>query len=123
MRVTGLLRSTVQRALGVRQRLGTIFAARDVILRSDGRIRYLRLSTRKQVMLCAASVVIGTAAVGASIGMTVQQLSMHSQQQAVRKADDAYTQLLKDVTGYFDQFTRSTDAASNNDSDLLGLSN
>ena len=123
MRVMGLLRSTVQRALGVRQRLGTIFAARDVILRSDGRIRYLRLSTRKQVALCAAAIVIGTAAVGASIGMTVQQLSMHNQQQAVRKADDAYTQLLKDVTGYFDQFTRSTDAASNNDSDLLGLSN
>jgi murein DD-endopeptidase MepM/ murein hydrolase activator NlpD len=104
------------------RKFSVAFAARDVILRSDGRIRYLRLSSRKQVLAVTGLTLLSIAAIGASAGMVVQRLSMHSQEAAVRKADDAYSQLLKDVTGYFDQFSRSANAASASETYLLGLS-
>ncbi len=40
----------------------------------------------------------------------------------VRNADDAYTRLLTEVTGYFDQFSRSAAAAVSDETYLLGLS-
>ena len=56
-----------------------VFATRDVILRSDGRIRYLRLTTRTQIIAVVVLTVIGFSAVAASIGMGVQQLSITSE--------------------------------------------
>src|SRR5215471_10108913 len=101
MPVTRFLRSATI------ERLQAVFATRDVILRSDGRIRYLRLSTRTQILAITMMTTIGFAAVASSIGMGVQQLSIRGQEIAARNADDAYTRLLTEVTGYFDQFTRS----------------
>jgi murein DD-endopeptidase MepM/ murein hydrolase activator NlpD len=105
-----------------REKLQAVFATRDVILRSDGRIRYLRLTTRTQIFAVAVMGVLGISAVTASIGMGVQQLSMRGQDVAVRNADDAYTRLLTEVTGYFDQFSRSTSSAISDETYLLGLS-
>ena len=116
MRVTGVL------GAATREKLRALFTARDVILRSDGRIRYLRVSTRTQVLVVATLIVVSFIAVAASIGIAVQRYRLHSEQVAVKKADDAYTKLLTDVTGYFDQFTRSASAGKRDDTYLLGLS-
>src|SRR5215471_8922306 len=70
MPVTRFLRSST------REKLQAAFATRDVILRSDGRIRYLRLTTRTQIAAIAILGVLGISAVTASIGMGVQQLSI-----------------------------------------------
>src|SRR4051812_43725806 len=53
--------------------------------------------------------------------MVVQQFSLHTEKQAVRKADDAYSNLLTEVTGYFDQFTTRADAIQGDEASLLGL--
>ena len=99
-----------------------VFATRDVILRSDGRIRYLRLTTRTQIIAVVVLTVIGFSAVAASIGMGVQQLSIRGHDIEVRNADDAYTRLLTEVTGYFDQFSKSAAVAVSDETYLLGLS-
>ncbi|WP_395022403.1 peptidoglycan DD-metalloendopeptidase family protein [Dongia sp.] len=99
-----------------------VFATRDVILRSDGRIRYLRLTARTQVVSVVALTVIGFSAITASIGMSVQQLSIRGHDIEVRNADDAYTRLLTEVTGYFDQFSKSANVAVADETYLLGLS-
>ena len=116
MPVTRFLRAATK------EKLQAVFATRDVILRSDGRIRYLRLTTRTQIFALVAFAAVGISAVSASIGMGVQQLSLRSQDIAVRNADDAYTKLLTEVTGYFDQFSRSAKVAVSDETYLLGLS-
>jgi murein DD-endopeptidase MepM/ murein hydrolase activator NlpD len=116
MPVTRFLRSST------REKLQAVFATRDVILRSDGRIRYLRLTTRTQIAAIAILGLVGISAVTASIGMGVQQLSIRGQDIATRNADDAYTQLLTEVTGYFDQFSHSAKDAVSDETYLLGLS-
>lgn len=115
MPVTRFLRSAN------REKWQAVFATRDVILRSDGRIRYLRLTARTQIVAVAALTVIGFSAITASIGMGVQQLSIRIHDIEVRNADDAYTRLLTEVTGYFDQFSRSAAVAAD-ETYLLGLS-
>jgi murein DD-endopeptidase MepM/ murein hydrolase activator NlpD len=93
-----------------------------VILRSDGRIHYLRLTARTQIVTVAALTVIGFSAITASIGMSVQQLSIRGHDVEIRNADDAYTRLLTEVTGYFDQFSKSAAVAVSDETYLLGLS-
>src|SRR3954471_17234808 len=112
----------VTRFLRTKEKLQAAFTTRDVILRSDGRIRYLRLTARTQVVAIAALTVIGFSAIVASIGMSGQQLSIRGHDIEVRNADDAYTGLLTEVTGYFDQFSRSAAAAVADQTYLLGLS-
>jgi murein DD-endopeptidase MepM/ murein hydrolase activator NlpD len=116
MLVTRFLRSAT------RQKLQAVFTTRDVILRSDGRIRYLRLTARTQIVAVAALTVIGFSALTASIGMSVQQLSIRGHDIEIRNADDAYTRLLTEVTGYFDQFSKSAAVAVSDETYLLGLS-
>jgi murein DD-endopeptidase MepM/ murein hydrolase activator NlpD len=104
-----------------RAKLRAAFAPRELIVRNDGRVRYLRLSTRMQVTVAGAMGALVIAAAGTSIGMVVQQFSLHREVQATRKADDAYTNLLTEVTGYFDQFTGRADAIQGDEASLLGL--
>src|SRR3954465_1348049 len=112
----------VTRFLRTKEKLQAVFTTRDVILRSDGRIRYLRLTARTQIVAVAALTVIGFAAIAGSIGMSVQQLSIRGHDIEVRNADDAYTRLLTEVTGYFDQFSKSAAVAVSDEAYLLGLS-
>jgi len=105
-----------------KEKLQAAFATRDVILRSDGRIRYLRLTARTQIVAVVALTVIGFSALTASVGMAVQQLSIRGHDIEVRNADDAYTRLLTEVTGYFDQFSKSAAVAVSDETYLLGLS-
>jgi murein DD-endopeptidase MepM/ murein hydrolase activator NlpD len=112
----------VTRFLRTKEKLQAVFTTRDVILRSDGRIRYLRLTTRTQIIAVAALTVMGFSAIAASIGMGVQQLSIRGHDIEVRNADDAYTRLLTEVTGYFDQFSKSATVAVSDETYLLGLS-
>jgi murein DD-endopeptidase MepM/ murein hydrolase activator NlpD len=107
--------------LRIRAKLRATFVAREVILRSEGRVRYLRLSTRTQVIAASVMTTIVVGAMATSIGMVIQRITIHGQQVAVRQADNAYTRLLTEVTGYFDQFTQSADAVSPDEAALLGL--
>jgi murein DD-endopeptidase MepM/ murein hydrolase activator NlpD len=105
---------------GAKGRLVRLLAPREIILRSEGRVRYLRLSTKTQAALLGGIALLSISAVTTSIGMAVQQLSLRDRDIALRQSDNAYTRLLTDVTGYFDQFSRDADSPAD-EANLLGL--
>lgn len=102
--------------------IGKHFSPREVILRSDGKIKYVRLSTRSQLAGFALLGSIGVLTLATSIGLAIQQVNQHGRDIAVREAEGAYTGLLAEVSDYFDQFKDSTERLSNDEAYLLGLS-
>ncbi|MBI2253003.1 MAG: peptidoglycan DD-metalloendopeptidase family protein [Proteobacteria bacterium] len=98
------------------------FSPRELIVRSDGKIKYVRLSTRSQ--LVGASLIGGIAvlSLATSIGLAMQQVTLHGRDIAVREAEGAYTGLLAEVADYFDQFKDSTGKLGDDEAYLLGLS-
>ncbi len=112
------------RILGARfaAALSKHFSPRELIVRSDGKIKYVRLSTRSQ--LVGASLIGGIAvlSLATSIGLAMQQVTLHGRDIAVREAEGAYTGLLAEVADYFDQFKGSTGKLGDDEAYLLGLS-
>ncbi|WP_374374854.1 peptidoglycan DD-metalloendopeptidase family protein [Dongia sp.] len=102
--------------------IGKHFSPREVILRSDGKIKYVRLSTRSQLAGFALLGGIAVLTLATSIGLAVQQVNQHGRDIAVREAEGAYTGLLAEVSDYFDQFKDSTERLSSDEAYLLGLS-
>jgi len=98
------------------------FAPREVIVRSGGKIKYLRLSTRSQLLGATLLAGIASVSLATSIGLAIQQLALHSRDIAVRQAEDAYSGLLAEVADYFDQFKGSTERLNSDEAFLLGLS-
>ena len=98
------------------------FAPREVIIRSGGKIKYIRLSTRSQLLGATLLAGIAGVSLATSVGLAIQQLTLHSRDIAVRQAEDAYSGLLAEVTDYFDQFKGSTDRLDDDEAFLLGLS-
>lgn len=102
--------------------IGKHFSPREVILRSDGKIKYVRLSTRSQLAGFILLGGIGVLTLATSIGLAIQQVNQHGRDIAVREAEGAYTGLLAEVSDYFAQFKDSTERLSDDEAYLLGLS-
>lgn len=98
------------------------FAPRELIVRSDGKIKYVRLSTRSQLVGVSLVGGIAVLSLATSIGLAMQQVTLHGRDIAVREAEGAYTGLLAEVADYFDQFKGSTEKLGDDEAYLLGLS-
>lgn len=114
--------SPQQFGIRVAASLAKHFSPRELIVRSDGKIKYVRLSTRSQ--LVGATLIGGIAilSLATSIGLALQQVTLHGRDIAVREAEGAYTGLLAEVADYFDQFKGSTGKLGDDEAYLLGLS-
>lgn len=104
-----------------RRTLQRIFPERQVMLRSAGRLRSLRLSTSGQVLLsAAAALVVGW--VGFSSFMYLNhQVILESKQEEVARARAAYKSLLAQVTVYRDKITNVTESLEQNHAYALNL--
>ncbi len=98
------------------------FAPRELIVRSDGKIKYVRLSTRSQLVGVGLVGGIAVLSLATSLGLAMQQVTLHGRDIAVREAEGAYTGLLAEVADYFDQFKGSTEKLGDDEAYLLGLS-
>ena len=98
------------------------FLPRELIVRSDGKIKYVRLSTRSQLVGATLIGGIAVLSLATSIGLAMQQVTLHGRDIAVREAEGAYTGLLAEVSDYFDQFKGSTGKLGDDEAYLLGLS-
>lgn len=98
------------------------FSPRELIVRSDGKIKYVRLSTRSQMVGATLFGGIAILSLATSIGLAMQQVTLHGRDIAVREAEGAYTGLLAEVADYFDQFKGSTGKLGDDEAYLLGLS-
>ena len=94
------------------------FAPREIIVRTSGRIQFICLSTRAQ--LIAATVLGGVVfgALGASINLAVEQLNQYSRDIAVRQAESAYNELL---TAFGDYVARAGDTIAAADAEVAAL--
>lgn len=94
------------------------FAPREIIIRTSGRIQFICLSTRAQ--LIAATVLGGVVmgALGASINLAIEQLQQYSRDIAVRQAESAYDDLL---TAFGDYVERAGDSIASADAGLAAL--
>jgi murein DD-endopeptidase MepM/ murein hydrolase activator NlpD len=106
----------------VKARLGEAvrrwFAPREIIIRTSGRIQFICLSTRAQLI---ASTVLGgvvLGALGASINLAVEQLHQYSRDIAVRQAESAYNDLL---TAFGDYVERAGDTIAAADAEVAAL--
>ena len=96
------------------------FAPREIIIRTSGRIQFICLSTRAQLI---ASTVLGGVvfgALGASINLAVEQLHQYSRDIAVRQAESAYNDLL---TAFGDYVERAGDSIAAADAEVAALVN
>jgi murein DD-endopeptidase MepM/ murein hydrolase activator NlpD len=94
------------------------FAPREIIIRTSGRIQFICLSTRAQ--LIAATVLGGVVlgALGASINLAIEQLHQYSRDIAVRQAESAYNELL---TAFGDYVERAGDTIASADAEVAAL--
>ena len=94
------------------------FAPREVIVRTSGRIQFICLSTRAQ--LIASSVLGGVmlGALGASVNLAVEQLHQYSRDIAVRQAESAYNELL---AAFGDYVERAGDTLADADAEVAAL--
>jgi murein DD-endopeptidase MepM/ murein hydrolase activator NlpD len=94
------------------------FAPREIIVRTSGRIQFICLSTRAQ--LIAATVLGGVVfgALGASINLAFEQLNQYSRDIAVRQAESAYNDLL---TAFGDYVARAGDTIAAADAEVAAL--
>lgn len=94
------------------------FAPREIIIRTSGRIQFICLSTRAQLIASTllGGVVLG--ALGASINLAVEQLHQYSRDIAVRQAESAYNELL---TAFGDYVERAGDSIAAADAEVAAL--
>lgn len=106
----------------VKARLGEAirrwFAPREIIIRTSGRIQFICLSTRAQLIAgtVLGGVVLG--ALGASINLALEQLHQYSRDIAVRQAESAYNELL---TAFGDYVERAGDSIAAADAEVAAL--
>lgn len=77
-----------------------IFREREVILRSDARIRYFTLSTRFQVGVVLVWVMLAGWMGFASVGVYMQDELLRGKDVAIQRSQDSYRQLLDQVSDY-----------------------
>src|SRR5262245_29871637 len=94
------------------------FAPREIIIRTSGRIQFICLSTRAQLIAATllGGVVLG--ALGASINLAIEQLHQYSRDIAVRQAESAYNELL---TAFGDYVERAGGSIANTDEEVAAL--
>ncbi len=94
------------------------FAPREIIIRTSGRIQFICLSTRSQLIAATVFGGILLGALGASINLAIEQLHIYSRDIAVRQAESAYNELL---TAFGDYVARAGDTIAAADAEVAAL--
>jgi len=98
-----------------------VFAAREILIRSEGRVRYLTLTPRLQVALAGAMVgAVGWVAFS-SVGVILEDHRLVALDAERDQAKTAYIGMLNELADYYDQFARLADGLGEKQSDVLGL--
>lgn len=111
-------KNALRRALS---RLDSYFVPREIILRTDGRVRYLRITARTQKTVAFTGVLAAVWLLSGTLG-TVHLTTVvvdRNQQIAQSKAD--YAELLDEIRDYEVRFVELTGALDANQAQLLAL--
>ena len=103
--------------------LDRIFIEREFLLRSDGKVRYLRVTQRLQFLAVGIGFVCLAWLAYASIGVIFHNYVVASKEAEIDRQRQAYFGLLAEVTEYHQQFTKITRNLEDNQTYLLSLLN
>ena len=103
--------------------LDRIFIEREFLLRSDGKVRYLRVTRRLQFSAIGIGFVCLAWLAYASIGVIFHNHIVASKEAEIERQRMAYFGLLAEVTEYHQQFTKITQNLEDNQTYLLSLLN
>ena len=85
---------------GIRRVLARIFRERELLIRSDGEVRFLRIGPQVQMVL-AAGLIGGSIWAGTAVPVTITQgLAISTNESQIFEAKLAFTDLLDEVTEY-----------------------
>ena len=98
-----------------------LFIERELFVRSDGRVRYLRISRRLQATAAIALAVAMGWVTYSSVNVVFHNQIVAGKEAEIERHQLAYLDLLTEVSEYHDQFTRITRNLEDNQSYLLSL--
>jgi murein DD-endopeptidase MepM/ murein hydrolase activator NlpD len=82
------------------ERISALVSDREIILRSDGRVRYFSLTRRAQLVIVGSWVAITLWVGFASVGLVLQGNLIVAKNQTIQRSQDSYRQLLDQVSDY-----------------------
>ena len=98
-----------------------LFVERELFLRSDGRVRYLRVSRRLQATAAVAVAVAMGWVAYSSVNVVFHNQIVSGKEAEIEYHQHAYLDLLTEVSEYHDEFTRITRNLEDNQTYLLSL--
>lgn len=99
------------------------FQPREILVRADGRVAYVTLSSRLQQIAAAVTLVGFVWLAYATVSFLVSERQLADKNDEIERAQRAYAQLMQDVAGAYDQFTQIARNMEANEAELLGLMN
>jgi murein DD-endopeptidase MepM/ murein hydrolase activator NlpD len=97
------------------------YMPREVLIRSDGRVKYLVLSRNRQIAATAVAGSVALSLVIASTGWLIADIRLQQRTDDVTTARAAYVELLAEVSQYYDEFATLARNMEANETALLGL--
>lgn len=101
--------------------LDRVFIERELFLRANDKVRYLRLSTRLQKSVVCCLFAAAGWLLYSSVGMLLQSDWIAERDATIQKQKLAYLELLTEVGEYHEQFARLTQNLETNQGYLLSL--
>ncbi|MEX0809682.1 MAG: peptidoglycan DD-metalloendopeptidase family protein [Dongiaceae bacterium] len=98
------------------------FVPREILIRANGRVSYLTVSSRLQKFVTSVGVVLGVWLVASSTSLLISTYFLQKKDSEVEIARLAYEGLLEDVARSYDQFHVLTGDLDDDARGLLGLS-
>lgn len=86
--------------IAVRRWVASRFVERQIIIRANGRVRYLSVSARAQAVTAGSLFLIGAWAAYATLGIVHQARVVAAKEVAIAEARDAYARLIDKVDSY-----------------------
>ncbi len=110
--------NTLQRVLS---RLDSYFVPRELILRTDGRVRYLRVTARSQKIFAVTSVLAAVWLLSGTLGTVHLTTVVADKNQQIEQSKADYAELLEEIRDYEVRFVELTSALDANQAQLLAL--
>jgi len=101
--------------------LNRVFVPREIFLRSDGQVQFLRISPLHQKLAVAAVAFVAAWGLYSSTSFVVHHFTMASKDREIERHKLAYFDLLAEVGEYHQQFARITQDLEENQSFLLSM--
>lgn len=97
------------------------FTPREVLIRTDGRVKYLVLSKNRQMAVTGMAGVLAVSVLSLGAGWGISDYRLQLRNDEVETARAAYVELLAEVSQYYDEFSALARSMEANETTLLGL--